>query len=427
MYRFVHAADLHLDSPFRGMLVDTPNHAERLRRATFETFDRIVDFCIDEAVDGLLVAGDVFDSAEPELGAELKFRDGLIRLAEHGIRSFVCHGNHDPLDGWRAGLDWPAEVHRFGAVPEGVPLNENDDTSPLIFGVSYPTRDVRENLVPLFPSRDSNRPAIGLLHANVGSNPEHGSYAPCTIDDLVRTGYDYWALGHVHTRVILRGPDDGAPVIVYPGNAQGRHPNETGPRGVYLVEMDHNGVVAEPQFKTLDVIRWESIQLTIDGMDDEQDLIDALEGEVRAVQDSAENRPLVYRIQIEGRGSVHTALGHKGFLIDIQEKLNDQFANRSPFALCVSIIAATAISINREELAQGGDFVADLLALIDSVQANPSELQKLADEAGLPALYGHNRARRYLADSTPDDTKLASLVSDAERLLLNGLVDEEAL
>ena len=408
------------------MFNEVPEHAETLRLATFDAFDRLITLCIDEAVDGLLIAGDVFDSAAPTLGAELKFRDGLSRLAEQGIPSFVCHGNHDPLDGWRAGLDWPAETHRFGIVPESVPLKKDDANSPLIYGISYPTRDVRENLIPLFPVSDPNRPAIGLIHANVGSNSEHASYAPCTIDDLVRTGYDYWALGHVHTRNILRTPEDGAPVIVYPGNTQGRHPNETGPRGVYLVEIDHDGLVSELQFKPLDVVRWDSIDLTIDGMDDEQDLIDALESKILDAQDSSENRPLVYRIQISGRGSVHTALERKRTLTDIRENLNNQYSNQSPFALCVGITSTTALPFDRAELAQGGDFIADLLALIDSVHSNPSELQKLSDEAGLTELYDNNRARKYLVDSAPNDAKLEALVADAERLLLNGLLDGEA-
>ena len=407
------------------MSTDTPNQAEILRKATFETFDRIVDLCINERVDGLLIAGDVFDSAEPQLGAELKFRDGLARLDEQGIPSFVSHGNHDPLDGWRAGLNWPPLAHRFGSIPEAVPLNVNDPDSPLIYGVSYPTRDVRENLIPGFPSRDSNRPAIGLLHANVGSNPEHGSYAPCSIDDLVQTSYDYWALGHVHTKNILRSPDDGAPVIVYPGNPQGRHPNETGPRGVFIVEMDQNGDVSELQFIPLDVVRWERIQLKIDEMEDVQDLINELETEILSVRDHADNRHVVYRIQIEGRGPVHSDLARKGTLAGIQENLNDQFADQLPFALCVGIAATTSTDINREEIAQGGDFVADLLALIDSALASPTELRKLAEDAGLAELYDHNRARRYLSNTLPDDARLAQLVSDAEQLLIDGLIDEE--
>lgn len=425
-FRFVHAADLHIDSPFRGLFSSTPDHAEILRQATFDAYDRLIDFCLDQDVDGLLVAGDVFDSAEPNLTAELKFQDGLIRLAERGIRSFVSHGNHDPLDGWRAGLRWPQEAHRFGSEPQSVPLRENDPASPIVYGVSYPTREIRDSLVPLFPAPDPVRPAIGLMHANVGSNTGHQSYAPCTIEDLVSTGYDYWALGHVHTRDVLRSPERGAPVIVYPGNLQGRHPNESGARGAYLVEMDEKGTVTDLKFQPLDVVRWETLELAIDAFEDVQDLIDALNSKVIEVLETADGRHLVYGIRLSGRGVVHAALSRKGFLSDIQAQLNDRIASQRPFALCERINDATAISFDRDEVARGGDFVADLLAVIDEVRADPSELRRLAEDAGLADLYEHGRARRYLAEAIPDEPALARLVEDAERLLLDGLMEGES-
>ena len=423
-YRFVHAADLHLDSPFHGLFADAPEQAETLRRATFDVYERVVDLCIEEQVDALLVAGDVFDSADNSLAAQLKFRDGLVRLAEHGIRSFVCHGNHDPLDGWRAELQWPAEAHRFGPEPEAVPLNPDDPASPIVYGISYPTREVRVNLVPRFPARETGRPAIGLIHANVGSNTGHENYAPCTVDDLVHTGYDYWALGHVHTRAALRAPDQGAPVVVYPGNTQGRHANEPGARGVSLVEMDERGAVTKLQFKPLDVVRWETLLVAIDGLEDEQGLIDALESVVRTAVDAADNRDMVYRARLSGRGLIHMSIARRGFLADLQARLNGQFAVQRPFALCERIIDATAVPFDRDELSRGGDFVADLLSLIDEVRADPPELARLAEEAKLADLYEHSRARRYLADAYPDESALAALVDGAEQLLLSGLVEE---
>lgn len=423
-YRFVHAADLHLDSPFRGLLISAPDQAEILRKATFDVYERTVDLCIEEGVDALLVAGDVFDSAENSLSAQIKFRDGLNRLAGHQIRSFVCHGNHDPLDGWRAGLEWPAHAHRFGPNPEAVPFLEDDPESPIVYGVSYPTREVRENLITRFPEPDSRRPAIGLLHANVGAHPGHANYAPCTVDDLVRTGFHYWALGHVHTRNVVRGMDQAGPVIVYPGNTQGRHPNESGQRGVYLVTMDEHGIVTELQFRPLDVVRWENLRLPIDSFENEQDLIDGVEGEVRASLDSAEGRHLVYRIQLTGRGVVHSSLVRQGFLDDLQTQLNDQFATLRPFALCERIDDTSAIPVDREELARGGGFVADLLSLIDQVRADPVELRRLTEDAKLEGLYQHPRARRYLSDLRPDESTLDALVESAEQLLLDGLVEE---
>ena len=420
----MHAADLHLDSPFRGLTAAAPEQAEALRRATFEAYNQIVELCIDQQVDALLVAGDIFDSADNSLGAQLQFREGLIRLAEHGIRSFICHGNHDPLDGWHAGLDWPDHAYRFGETVTSVPLRADDPRSPLVYGVSYPVRDVQQNLIPTFPQREAGRPAIGLLHANVGGNPDHGSYAPCSIDDLTATGYDYWALGHVHTRQILRTPQEGAPVIVYPGNPQGRHPNERGPRGVYLVEMNEHGVVSDPTFHPVDVVRWAMPVISIEGLDDEQELLDTLEVSIEAELDAAHGRNLVYRVRLLGRGALHSSLGRSNVLDDLRSRLNERLADRRPFALCDRVINETAASIDRNELAQGGDFVADLLALIDQLRADPAALEQLSADASLDDLYSHARAGRYLRSDKPAGDALRSLIDEAEGILLDGLVEE---
>ena len=120
--RFVHAADLHLDSPFGGLRSLAPEIAETLYQATFKAYDNIIDLCIQEQVNALLIAGDIFDGADRSLRAQLKFRDGLIRLQEANIRSFICHGNHDPLDGWEAQLTFPEGCHRFGSELEQVPV-----------------------------------------------------------------------------------------------------------------------------------------------------------------------------------------------------------------------------------------------------------------------------------------------------------------
>ena len=273
--KFVHAADLHLDSPFRGIRSEAPDYvADTLRRATFDAYENIISLCLREGVDALLVAGDVYDGADRSLRAQLKFVDGLALLDGAGIRSFVCHGNHDPLDGWEARLSLPLGCVRFGPEVSGEPVFPGAPERAAVYGVSYPTREVRENLTPLFTKASLDGGfGIGLLHANVGGNPNHDSYAPCTVVDLAETGFDYWALGHVHTRQVLR---QERPTVVYPGNPQGRHPLETGERGVYLVEVDDYGAVSL-DFRPVDVVRWETLEVGIAGLDTEQELLDAVD------------------------------------------------------------------------------------------------------------------------------------------------------
>ena len=212
--RFVHAADLHLDSPFGGIRTEAPPHvADRLYRATFDSYENIVSLCLRERVDALLVAGDIYDGADRSLRAQLRFNEGLKRLDTAGIRTFVCHGNHDPLDGWEARLDLPPGCVRFGPEVSSAPVFPLEPERAMVHGISYPQRVVTENLSQHFRPPYSSGFNAGLLHANVGGNAAHDNYSPCTVDDLSETGIDYWALGHVHTRQVLRRD---RPAIVYP-------------------------------------------------------------------------------------------------------------------------------------------------------------------------------------------------------------------
>ncbi|MFQ5381206.1 MAG: exonuclease SbcCD subunit D [Dehalococcoidia bacterium] len=417
MFRFVHAADLHLDSPFSGLLDVAPHVASILQKATFDAYDTIVDLCIERAVDALLVAGDIFDSADRSLKAQLHFVAGLERLNEAGIRAFICHGNHDPLDGWEAAIPFPSNAHRFRSEVECVPLDPDDASSPVVCGVSYPTREVRQSLVPLFPERAAGRLTIGLLHANVGSGTGHDPYAPCSPGDLEATGYDYWALGHVHSRQVIR---ERSPAVVYSGNTQGRNPNETGARGVYLVELAGDGGV-ELEFVPVDAVRWERIVVSIDEIEDDGALLDAAERATEKALAAAEGRTLVYRLQIGGRGSLHDSLARAGYLEDLRANLNDLWTGRRPMAFCGRIDDLTRSAIDREELLRGQDFIGDLLRLVD--EAGEDERMVLDLRESLRPLFEHTRARRYLRDEMPSPEGVRDLLDAAEELALDGLLD----
>ena len=417
--RFVHAADLHLDSPFVGLRAVAPdNIAVALREATFSAYDNIIELCIDESVDALLVAGDVFDSADRSLRAQLKFVEGLRRLDDAGIRSFVCHGNHDPLDGWEAELDYPPSCTRFGPEFEAVPVFEHEPGRAVVHGISYPTRDVYDNLVPLLGRVDSDSFSIGLMHANVDGNSDHAAYAPCSLADLVFSGMDYWALGHVHTRQVL---SDRSPTVVYPGNSQGRHPNETGARGVYLVDVDDDGSVGL-NFRAVDTVRWERPVLDISDMQTEQDLIGALHQEVETALESSMGRSVVLRITLSGRGPLHGSLRRPDFSQDLVGDLTGEWARRSPFAWCERIEDETLPPFNREERVGGSDFLAEVLKTADRAKAEPEMLARL--RGGLDDLYLHRRYRRHLTEQAPDDDDLAALIEEAEAIVVDLLAGD---
>ena len=418
--RFVHAADLHLDSPFRGIRSEAPPHvADALQRATFEAYENIIELCLREQVDALLVAGDIYDGADRSLRAQLKFVDGLMRLDAAGIRSFVCHGNHDPLDGWEARLALPPGCVRFGPEVTGEPIFPDEPERATVFGISYPTREVRENLTSLFQGLPISGVRIGLMHANVGGHPDHDSYAPCSVADLADTGMDYWALGHVHTRQVLR---DGRPTVVYPGNSQGRNPRETGARGAYLVEVDERGAI-NLEFRPVDVVRWELIEVGIGGLETEQELLEAIDRRVELCTLSAEGRPVVCRLALTGRGPLHSWLHREGTMDDLLEQVNNRYAYGQHWLWCERMQMGTASPVDREQIAQREDFAGDLARLGTTLRGNSDSLAELRES--MRPLYVNSNAAPYLRGILPSDDELLQLLASAEEECLASLTAEE--
>jgi len=420
LLRFVHAADLHLDSPFVGIKAVAPEHVTNaLHSATFSAYQNIIKLCIDESVDALLVAGDVYDSSDRSLRAQLKFVAGLEQLHEAGIRSFVCHGNHDPLDGWEARLDYPPSCTRFGPQFQAAPVFDDDPGRAVVQGISYPTRDIHHNLVRDLDEVNSNAFSIGLLHTNVDGNTGHASYAPCSLDDLRSSSIDYWALGHVHTQQIL---SEQSPTVVYPGNSQGRHPNESGPRGVYLVEVD-GAKNLQLDFRAVDTVRWQRSVLDISPLETEQELLDSLDQTMTDAQGEAGGRSVVLQVTLTGRGGLYSALQRPNFIESLLEDLNGEWEGRSPFVWCERIEDNTGAPFNRQERIEGSDFLAELLKTVDRAKNEPDLLKRLGDS--LSGLYQHRQYRKYLSDCIPAGDDFAALLDEAEAIAVEQLAGDD--
>ena len=419
--RFVHAADLHLDSPFQGIRREAPeNVSQMLHHATFVAYENIIDLCVRERVDALLVAGDVYDSADRSLRAQLKFVDGLERLDAAGVRSFICHGNHDPLDGWEARLALPPGCVRFGSGVTAASVFPGEPERGMVYGLSFPRRDVRQDPSPLFREAIvSHGLNIGLLHANVGGNPNHDSYSPCSVHDLVNIDIDYWALGHVHARQVLR---EARPAIVYPGNPQGRHPNEPGMHGAYLVEMDESGA-ARLDFHPMDIVRWENRECNITELDSEHQVLDAIGELANATLEAAGGLSVVLRLALTGRGPMHRFLRRPETVDDILERLNEQYASAQPWLWCERIQIDTASLVDREQVACREDFIGDLVRLGSEMRESPSALAELREL--LRELYLDSNASTYLRSLLPSDDELRELLTAAEDECLAALVDDE--
>jgi DNA repair protein SbcD/Mre11 len=438
-FRFVHTADLHLDSPFIGLTTEAPANVVRtLRESTISAWNAIIDLALAEQADFLLVAGDAFEHANRTLRGQLVFRDGLRRLSDEGTPSFVVTGNHDPLDGWEPSVTWPPLAHRFPAHQvTAAPVRRGSEEIARVYGISYHQRDIKQNLARSFV-RDPAAPfAIGLLHANVGGAEGHANYAPCSMADLRASGMDYWALGHVHAQRVL---SDVRPVTVYCGNPQGRDPGETEPRGCYLVDVDDAGRI-HPLFCPTDVVRWQLLAVPIDGLSTEESLIEAV---VTAVDEArtAAGRSIVARVRLIGRGVLHASLARAGMLDDVLAAARDGLGTAEPFAWIESLRDRTRPELDLAERRKADDLTGDLLRRLDAMRRELSRADgdgvadsaEAAVETGVPSvtdvdkaldeLFANSRARKYLKDVRPDAAGVAVLLDEVETLLLDRLGDE---
>jgi len=398
--RFIHTADLHLDSPFRGLAEVSPTLQSVLCDATFQAFERIVDLTIKRQADCLLIAGDVYDAADRSLRALTRLRRQFERLAEQNISVFVCHGNHDPLSGWGSRFTFPPNVRIFGTEEvEAYPLLREGREIARVYGISYRTERVTDNLVRRF-RKEPNAPfAIGLLHTNVGNDANHLNYAPCELPDLIGTEpvrMDYWALGHIHAHRVLSAQD---PVVVYPGNPQGRNPRESGPRGCYVVEVEENGRVA-CEFTPVDVVRWHEEVLSIEGLQQVEELLTRCEARMEDLRREGGERGHVVRWRLEGRGTLHRELVRPGRLEDLLATLREQGGLGPNFVWSESIQDSTGRDVDLEVLRQEENLLGDFLRLADQVdQPRLDEIRGM-----LSPLFEDPRTRRYLRQ--PEDEKL---------------------
>ena len=404
-----------MQSPFVGLSATLPGHvADELVKAPYKAWDNIVDLAIAESVNAVLVAGDVYDDADRSLRAQRHFVSGLMRLHEAGIASFVICGNHDPLDGWDAGLTFPESCHRFGPEVSRAPLVPSDPDLASVYGASFAEASCSQNLVRQVPQIAAGELAIGLMHCAVGEDPDQAAYAPCSETDLRRPGIAYWALGHVHRRRVVLEKD---PLAIYAGCPQGLRWSQTGAKGVYVVDIDRAG---QPRaaFSATDHVRLEVLEVDIAQIESASQLLDEISEVLQAAAFKAQGRPLICRVVLRGRGGLDGQLRRSDILGDALEELRDQFRS-DPLVWCDRIDVATAGEFDRAGRLAGTDFVSDLLRLCDEYGQGRTDLPEF--DAALRSLYEHRSYRRYLNASVPAGASLAELVNAAENLALDHL------
>ena len=408
--RFIHASDLHIDSPLRGLDRYDGAPVERLRSATRSACERLVDRALAERVDFLLLAGDIYDRDWQDFHTGLFFRGQLVRLERAGIRCFIVQGNHDAQGVISRQLTLPSNVTVFSSrAAQTIRL---EDLSVAIHGRSFPEREVNEDLVPSYPPPVPGFFNIGLLHTSLTGRAGHDTYAPTDLPTLVAKGYDYWALGHVHAREVL----NERPRIVFCGNLQGRHAKETGAKGCELVTVEAGRIEAE--FIALDVVRWSQLSVPLDGVDRLESLNEAFARALEPVLTGTMDRLHAVRVTLTGSTELHRLeAAQPGTLAAAMHAAAQDIGAAEIWIEQVRLDLSTPL--DRAQAAQRQDAVGELVRLVDTIAGDDTELMRRA-QVELGDLLGAMPAEVTAGDvpRLDDPTELRSLLMDAEATVL---------
>lgn len=300
-FRFIHAADLHLDSPMHGLTARQPHLAALFAQAARGAFVALIDEVLAREAAFLVISGDVYDGDWRDYHTGLFFAGQLARLFRAGIPTFLIQGNHDAESQISRKVTLPPLVHLFGT--RKAETIEMADLKVALHGRSFADRSVSDNIVRGYPAAREGWFNIGLLHTSLDGRAGHASYAPCTLADLKAKYYDYWALGHIHAAETVSTD----PYVVFPGNLQGRHVREAGAKGATLVEVD-NGAIVSAAPLVLDKARWAQARIDIAAAGNLAETLALIEPALRAEIAAAQERPLALRLTLHGETPAHDAL-----------------------------------------------------------------------------------------------------------------------
>lgn len=425
-FTFVHAADLHLGAPFKGLDAAASELFAKSGRnlaaeAGYAALDNLAAVCIAHNADFLILAGDVYDAADGVLRARFALRDIFLRLETAGVRVFVAHGNHDPLREGPLPVSWPDNVVVFGSEPESRCVMRNGEPLAIVQGMSHASPRETENLAARFvryaPGAECKNPFVGLppnlphdifqiatLHCAVGGAGDgHAPYAPCSLTDLTKSGFDYWALGHVHQGKILYEK----PHVVYPGAIQGMHVNEAGAHGCCVVRVGENGcsVAKTP----LAPVEWRKSRLDLGGASNSPETLDELvEAIVQSLEENAASpngaEALFYRLILEGHTDLDSDLRKPGAVAALLERARGELADQDGPAMWLKDIRlATSPVRDFAAISERGDLAGEIVRIAFAAQNDPDLAEALARP--LDALYGHHKLKKILTPPNGDANK----------------------
>ncbi len=388
--KFIHAADIHLDSPLTGLSAYADAPVEMLRMATRDAFVNLVNEAIGERVDFMVIAGDLYDGAWKDHNTGIFFCREMGRLKKAEIPVYLLFGNHDAESEMTKKLQLPDNVFTFETrKPTTFRI---DHLKVALHGRSFKEKETMENLVTGYPNPLPGYFNIGVLHTALEGNSAHANYAPCSIDELHAKGYHYWALGHVHEHKMWTGQS----TIVFPGNLQGRHIRETGPRGAVFVTANESGV-QQIERLLVDVLRWQILTMDAAKFNTLSEIVCSIGKELEGIiQNNPSTKPIALRIILTGKTPAH------GELFGLEHQLRTEVlalaAAIGPDRLWMEKVKVSTTAMDGSEAIKArADALADLQYLLEAAETDQDFVKSLQEEL-LPLV---NKAPLELHSSVP--------------------------
>jgi len=404
--KFIHAADLHIDSPLRGLSRYEDAPVERLRGATRRAFEQLIDLALREAVDFVLLAGDIYDGDWHDFSTGLYFREQMVRLGRAAIPVYIIQGNHDAASVISKQLSLPDHVHLFSSrKAETLKL---DQLAVAIHGRSFPKRAITEDFVPHYPEPVPGYFNIGLLHTSLTGSQGHDTYAPSDVSTLMAKGYDYWALGHIHKREVV---NEEQPRIVFSGNIQGRHAKETGAKGCELVCVEAG--VVDATFIPLDVLRWQQLTLDVSGLEQLDEVAPCFQQAMTALMQDDDADFYALRVQLTGSSALYALEAQVPDTLDAAIRAAAQDAPVDVWVEKVQL--SISAPLDRDVMAHRQDAVGELIRMVDAIKADEASLAAMVAAEIEPLL---NFLPREVQESDELPLDALSLLRDAEATVL---------
>lgn len=404
--RFLHSADLHLDSPYAGMQGLPESILNDVKESTLIAFNRLIDLAINEQVDFVLFVGDLFDQQSTSIKSVLTLKKGLQKLADHHIKAYLSFGNHDYGIGEKIDLTFPDNTYVFHTEDvTALPFEKNGEVAAYVYGFSYERQKLKKKKVKEYELIHPEAFQIATLHGSLQSNTEHDTYAPFRLEELKNIPADYWALGHIHTREVLSKD----PYIVYPGNIQGRHINEAGERGCYIVDLDRNDT--QIKFHPLQTIQFEekSIQdVEIEGVDQLEEVLSKAKDDWRVP-----DQKYIIRLHLALKGDQHASLTDPNALNELIELINEEEETEKDWVWIQDIKLHYEVQYDREALKDSNQFIGEVLHLIDTDTDTEDYLDMLRNKT---------LVKKHV-DPFTEET-LQEIKKEAEQLIVQALVKE---